>query len=169
MGAGINPLGWWRQSDRISALGAALEERIRIGQQMERDLADLQLSLDRERQLRVSAEVLSVERRAEVERLVADNKSLRTELQGVLEERMRSLDALNVRLMTERVEEKAPDMEQFKKTEQLGQVALHAIGRVRQMSHDMDAALLTRLHPRFKKVEGAIMNETMKTEEPAAS
>jgi len=130
----------------------------------ERDMERLNTDLARERAARISAEVLAVERRSEVERLIAELAAVRGDLQRITEDRLKSLDALNVKLMTERVEEKPPDMRQFKASEE---TARSAISRVRQMHRDVDMAVLAKLHPRFavvakhmgEGVAGAVMNE----------
>jgi hypothetical protein len=139
----------------------------------ERDMERLNADLVRERSARISAETLAVERRAEVERLVSEVAAVRADLQRITEDRLRSLDALNVKLMTDRVEEKPPDMSQYRENEGL---AKRAISRVRQLHRDMDIAVLTKLHPRFAgvaehvnagaQVAGAVMNEVQG--EPAA-
>jgi hypothetical protein len=89
---------------------------------------------------------------------------------------MKSLDALNVKLMSDRVEEKPPDMEQYKRSQEA--LGINAVRQVRKIHHDMDAALLMWGHPGFKgaadrlaraagKVSGAVMNEVMGGAEPA--
>jgi hypothetical protein len=155
----MNLWRWLRQSDTVDHLTVALEESIRQHSEAVRTATWLRSDLDRERELRISAETLAVERRAEVERLISELSSVREELSRLVADRMKSLDALNVSLMTERVEEKPPDMAQYKKTmESLG---ANAVRQMRQIHRQADAAVLTKLHPHFAKAAGAVMNETM--------
>ena len=148
-----------RQSDRIDSMTTALEIQIRESNEREREREALQSELDRERRARITAETLSVERRAEVDRLIGELAAVREDLRRITDERLKSLDALNVNLMTARVEEKPPDMAQYKKS--MEAMGVNAVRRMKQIHHGMDAALLTKLHPRFAKVTGAVMNETM--------
>ena len=154
----MNPWRHLRQSDRIDALTQALEIQVRESQQHEREREDLERDLQRERAGRITAETLSVERRAEVERVIVERDAVREDLRRITDERLKSLDALNVKLMTERVEEKPPDMAQFKAAQQLGMNAVH---RMKEIHRKMDTALLTKMHPRFQKANGAVMNEAM--------
>jgi hypothetical protein len=140
----------------------AVEQQVRL----RNDAQQLSNAMDadrvNERARRISAETLAVERRAEVERLISELSGVRTELTAVMAERLKSLDSLNVKLMTERTEEKPPDMAQYKKS--LEALGTNAVRQMRHIHHSMDAAILTKMHPRFAKVAGAVMNETMETQ-----
>jgi hypothetical protein len=155
----MNLWRWLRQSDRIDALTEAIEIQVRESQERDREREQLESDLSRERAGRISAETLSVERRAEVERLIDELKGVRSELNGIVTERLKSLDSLNVKLMAERAEEKPPDMAQYKKS--LEDMGINAVRQMRKIHHGMDAAILTKMHPRFAKAAGAPMNESM--------
>lgn len=140
-----------RQSDRIAAIEAALQERITELRLFQENLESAERQLDRERAQRIAAEAVAAERRAEVERLVAEVAAQREQTRSVMADRLKSLDALNLKLMESRAEEKAPDMSQYKRSEEAAGRAIHTMERVRQMSAAMDNALLTKLHPKFQK------------------
>lgn len=95
---------------------------------------------------RVATEALAAERRAENERLIDQLREMREDLRRVLEERLKSLDSLNTRLMTPRVEDKPPDPATFKRSE-MAELGRAAIGHVRMASRQMDEKFLSAKFP----------------------
>ena len=154
----MNLWRWLRQSGRIETMADALESEVRSRMESERASVVLRAELESERVRRITAETLAVERRAEVERLVAELATVRGDHNRMIEERMKSLDSLNVKLMTERVPEVPPDMAQFKRDPS---AAVHAIRQIQKIHHDVDAAVLKKMHPKFGGISGAVMNQVM--------
>jgi len=140
-----------RQTDRIAALERALQEKISHERSMEAAMNDCERRYEIELTRRISAEAISGERRAEVERLVLELSDSRDQFKALMSERLRSLDALNLKLMEPRAEEKPPDMAQFRRSEDTAAGAVRSMQNLRKMSADMDMALLTQLHPAFKR------------------
>lgn len=159
-------MSFWPFSE-IAALKKVLgeEAHARVVAEDRLERAEKELGIERER--RISAEALGAERRAEVERLVKMNEELRASQAKVLEERVRSLDALNVKLMTERAPEHMPNMEEMHKFA-VPKERLQVVNQARNNMRLVDEAILKMMHPAFahlkaklpkpESAEGVVMN-----------
>ena len=114
------------------------------------NLSEVENILDRERTQRIAAETLSVERRQEVERLRGELIDMREEVKHVTTLHLKSVDAVNLKLMQPRAEEVPPDMEKFKQAaEARATVVTQAVRRIRDMHQAVDNAVIAKLHPKF--------------------
>ena len=147
---------WLRQSDEIEMLELALDAQTKLKREAEAASKEIATQLDVERSRRIAYESIATERRAELDRQIAQFKEMQEAYETMLRDRMKSLDSLNVKLMETRTEAPPPDLKQFRVAEQ---AATQAVRKIRQSNSQVDIALLTKLHPRFQKVAGAVMNE----------
>lgn len=145
--------------------GEALEAEVRAHEETKTQLRERAQSLETERVRRIAAETIASERREEIDRLMQQCRELREDLARVNADRLRSLDALNVKLMREPVPEQPPDMEKWKASSHVAQIA-NVVAAARRNEHMADMALLNKLHPAFRKV--LPMDESVPTEEPIA-
>lgn len=124
---------WTRNRILLGALAEA--ERARIA--MEEELRSLRSTIEVERAKRIAAESVSSERLAEILRLRTDLQSAGEREQN----RMKSLDLLNVKLMESKAEPPPPDIKQF---------ALQQVERlkdtIRSQNKAVDLALLTKFY-----------------------
>ena len=165
---------WWRKLrnlDRVEVLTEELQsstrQYINLNDEYERTARDL----EREREKRIAAETLAGERAKEVERMREEIAYLRAQNDRVIAERLKSLDAINVKLMEARVEPPPPDFEKMRQDRAtLAQehpavqaAAANMINRVRQTHHQMDLAILGALHPQALGKRTAVrpINETV--------
>ena len=139
------------REERATTLDAALQAKISECRQLTESLDDAERVLEREQTRRIAAESIAEERRAEIERMTVELKEQREQLKIVMSERLKSLDALNLKLMESRIEEKPPNMEQFKRSEESAHSAIQTMRRIRESNMAMDMALITRLHPNFQR------------------
>jgi hypothetical protein len=72
----------------------------------------------------------------------------------IVSERIKSVDALNVKLMRDNAPEVAPDMSQYKATEKKHQI----ITDMRAQSRAMDMLMLQKTHPHLFR-NRVVMNE----------
>ena len=160
-------MNWWhrfRNLDRVEALEQALREQVGECQSLAELLRQAESSLELVQSRRVGAEALAVERQTEIDRQREEINFLRTEVERVLSERLKSLDILNQKLMEPRTEAPPPDMAQFRQQQQILQGA-QAIRRIHDFDRAIDGALLSKLHPKFEKPKGVPMDETVPTAE----
>jgi hypothetical protein len=133
------------------SLRASLLEKMREARSLGEELADTRRALDREQSLRIGAEAIAAERKVEIERLLAQLSEANAGFKTVISERLKSLDAINLKLMEPRPEEKIPDINLFKREAQQ-EVFSQTVQRVRQMHRDIDRAVIAKLHPKFSNV-----------------
>lgn len=132
----------WRVERDLANQAAELSTRQKL--EAESRLAHVSAELELERTRRISAEAVSFERKAEVERLIAEVERL----QSLLNERAKSLDALNLKLMETKTAEPTPDIKQYTEMAVKKQT-MQAITQIRDLHRQMDSAILTKLHPKF--------------------
>lgn len=146
----MNVWRWLRNLDRINTLiNTGLEFNRQIDALTETN-DQLSIDLSRERDRRIAAETLAAERSKRIDFLADEVRYLREQAERIIGERLKSLDALNVRLMEPRVEPPPPDLKQFRPSpEQIErmQANVHAVRRARDAHRAMDMALLGALHP----------------------
>lgn len=148
----------WRAERDLANEAASLSVRQKI--EAESRLAHVSAELELERTRRISAEAVAVERKAEVERLIAEVERL----QSVLTERAKSLDALNLKLMETKTPEPLPDIKQFNP---VAKQAMQAITQIKDIHRQMDWQILTKLHPKFANL-GNSRNMNAPQEEPVS-
>lgn len=134
-------------------LAENLREEIQVGYNLRREL-----EISKARQ--ISAEAISSERKAECLRLIEELRLSREALQSALGERLRSLDSLNIRLLSPKSSE-TPDLAAFKALQEkayesgasrgASQAVLGAVQSLKSQARSIDKALLETLHPRFKR------------------
>lgn len=137
---------FFRAVSRARQLQEELEGEVRQRIAVEDQLEQVNRALDVERTFRIAAETVASERRGEIDRLHEELKDVRSCLASVTQSRMESLDALNVRLMKERVEPPPPDMAQFRVLQEVQK-------SVRAKHREVDMAILSQLHPKFAKAK----------------
>lgn len=140
--------GSFRDLQNLTATQAeALESEIRVHEETKELLHERVLSLESERIRRIAAETVASERREEIDRLVTQHREMREDLSRVNAERLKSVDAINIKLMREGVVEPPPDMEKYKTTPRAqspqGRIAMHLNGK---FAND----LLRTHHPSFQ-------------------
>jgi hypothetical protein len=145
---------WVRQQDDLDALQDMLEEKIRSERAMTEFTAGLRQELELERVKRIGAEALAGERVREIDRLEEMLTHARESVDRVMGERLKSLDALNVRLMEPRVEVPAPDMTQFRREVAAG-MAEDVLQGVRTLHRKMDMAIVEK----FARPKGGLRAE----------
>lgn len=145
---------WLRNLDRIDALTKKALELNR-----ERDaFADSSIKFQEQVALeygrRVSAETLSAERLQRISSLTDEVRYLREQSERIIGERLKSLDALNLKLMEPRVEPPPPDPKQFRRDRNADpaemarlQANVSAVKRAREMDRAVDMLLLGKLNP----------------------
>lgn len=157
----------FRDMERLSQTQAtALEQEVRAHEDTKRNLEVKSVSLDAERARRLAAETVAAERREEIDRLITQNREQRETLDTIMQDRLKSLDSINLRLLEPRTAEPTPDLEKYRKmarTEAVHQI----ISETRARSHAVDMAVIEKLHPAFAK--RVTMNQPVTaSEEPAA-
>lgn len=135
---------------------SALETEIRTHEDTKQQLHERIVALESERVRRIAAETVASERREEIDRLATQYREIREDLSRVNAERLKSVDALNVKLMREGVPELPPDMEKLRRHAADGAM-MKVVQSARQNDRIVDRLLLERLHPAFKK--GVTVNE----------
>lgn len=141
---------WWgrlRRTRELEALEIGLEETVRRCREAEQELADTEKELKLEWARRIGAEALAGERKAEVERLISELSDARAATERLMSDRLRSLDAVNIRLLEPRVEPPPPDPKIFDDArERLAQVGgvMQAVQRIRNIHHQVDQALVDK-------------------------
>lgn len=140
--------GAFRDLQNLAATQAeALESEIRAHEETKTLLHDRVLSLEAERIRRIAAETVASERREEIDRLVMQHREMREDLARVNSERLKSVDAINIKLMREGVVEPPPDMDKYKTAPraqtQQGRTAAHLNGK-------FATDLLRTHHPSFQ-------------------
>ena len=169
---------WWRRLlnlDRVEVLTAELQHSTRHCLNLTDERDKLAAALEREKEKRIAAETLSAERARELDRMREEIAYLRTQNASVLAERLKSLDAINVKLMEPRVEPPPPDFEKLRQEraargeDPVQAAAAHMIDRVRQTHRQMDLAILGALHPQALGRRAAVrpVNEPMAPTMPA--
>lgn len=131
---------------RVSEL--SLQDFAHAESVLKRNVETLQAELTLERTRRVAAESIAVERTTQIDRLTEQEREVRAELSRLISERIRSVDAVNVKLMADRAPEAAPDMTQFKA---LNKAKEQIVQQVREVHRRVDRAVLEKLHPRFRR------------------
>lgn len=144
------------QAQNIEDLTAKLTEEVVTHEATKQDLQERIRALESERTRRIAAESIASERRGEIERLTAQYYELREDLTRVLAERIKSVDALNVKLMRESVPEPAPDLAQFQAKQKNDH--MNPVMAARENERLMSWALIEKLHPTFAK-RRATLNE----------
>lgn len=124
----------------------ALRDEIRGHEASISELEITQTTMESERIRRIAAETVAAERREEIGRLLTQNRELREDLSRVSAERIRSVDAINLKLMEQRTPEVAPDMTKYSATEKL---KTQLMSDVRMKHQAIDMAVLQKLHPKF--------------------
>ncbi len=126
----------------------SLTEEVRAHESTKRDLEMRTLQAESERSRRLSAETVAAERREEIDRLLAQNQSLRDDFVTLSNERLKSLDNINVKLLEPRAAEPTPDLAAFqnKVREKIG---MQVVSKMRTQERALDLALLRKLHPNF--------------------
>jgi hypothetical protein len=135
--------------DRSQTQAEAMESEVREHAQCRADLDTARADLDRERVRRIAAETVAVERAKELDRVIQMCSNYREDLARVNAERLKSLDALNVKLMRESAPEPPPDMEKYR-TQGTGEDRSTQVRKVMEAHRKMDLAILSQLHPAFK-------------------
>lgn len=125
----------------------ALENEVRDHEQKKRDLVLSATQLEAERFRRIAAESISSERREEITRILDQNRAYRESLESLTSERIKSLDALNVKLMEAKAPEPTPDITQFNAALK---VKTQMVQQIRDRHNAIDMAVLTKLHPKFQ-------------------
>jgi hypothetical protein len=141
------PWSYHKLVERRDALQKALEAEIARAAQLVSEAQTLQANLQVERAHRVAAESISVARGDEIQRLLSELQESRQSERSIRDERMKSLDTLNLRLMESRVEAPPPDMSQYHAAAKL---KTQMIDDIRRRDRAMDMLLLQRYHPAFK-------------------
>lgn len=122
------------------ALETVTREKLDLGYKLE----TAQGLLEVERARRIGFETIASERRAEMDRLIDQAASLRMDLTRIFTERVKSLDALNVKLMESKAPETPPDMGQFNPVEK---VKMQLVNGVREAHRAMDQAIISKYYP----------------------
>lgn len=122
----------------------ALEAEIRTHEDTKLALHEQVIGHEAERHRRISAEVMASERREEIERLITQNRELREDLARVNADRIKSVDAVNVKLMRDSVPEVLPDMEKYKLP-----VKDRQSMKPSQLNNQAAIGLLRQHHPQF--------------------
>jgi hypothetical protein len=159
----------WRGFDRIEVLNVALAEQIRELTAAQGQRLDAEAELERERIRRIGAEAIAGEKSARIDELQEEIKFLREEYRNIVSERLKSLDALNIRLTEPLKEGPPPDPATFKRpVDELAALGGRAVQQMRALHHQMDYAILGTLHPKFgdlaqkkpvlQEPEGVLMN-----------
>jgi hypothetical protein len=134
--------------NRAESLQRALETEIEHTSQLESALNAIQSDLQVERAHRIAAESVSSERGAEIQRLLGEVADSRQTERSIRDERLKSLDTLNLKLMESRVEAPPPDLAQFHAATKLKN---QLVDDIRKRDRAMDILLLEKFHPAFKK------------------
>ena len=138
--------------ERSDVLSKALETEIAHSSQLEKALNAIQSDLQIERAHRIAAESISSERGAEIQRLLTEVADSRQTERAIRDERMKSLDTLNLKLMESRAEAPPPDMAQFKAAMKL---KTQLVDDIRRNSRAIDLAIIEKLTKPKKPVNGA--------------
>jgi hypothetical protein len=160
-------LRWFRAFRDIEAqvdgCNEALRIEIRGHDAVKQELATTHTALELERTRRISAESIASERRQEIDRLLDQANHMREDISRVTVERLRSVDALNLKLMETKVAEIPPDITKYSiAAKQKSQL----VDNMHKTHRDMDWAILRGLHPNFKK--RVTLNEPTTPDEVAA-
>ncbi len=131
----------------IETQSESLESEVRAHETTKNALEVANIALDSERARRISSDTVAAERREEIDRLLVHNRELMEQSHSIMSDRLKSLDALNLRLMDTRTVEKTPDLAAHQALDKLKNNVLQGI---REKENAMDRALLTRFHPSFK-------------------
>lgn len=121
----------------------------------EREIDTLNNAFTTETHRRVAAETVASSLNAELTRLREDYHQLQSDYRALTTERLKSVDALNVRLMEPRVADTPPDFGKLK-MEAVGKVRDQVVNRVRKLNRDMDLAMLAHMHPGFSHLKDVL-------------
>ncbi len=146
----------------IETQSESLESEVRAHETTKNALEVANIALDSERARRVSADTVAAERREEIDRLLIHNRELMDQSHSIMSDRLKSLDALNLRLMDTRTVEQTPDLAKHQAFEKL---KVNVLQDIRAKERAMDFALVDH----FRKPR-ITMNEspTPPAEETAA-
>lgn len=144
---------WWRRFrniDRVDVLTEEIQRVSRESVELRADYDSLLRDLDRERDRRIGAETVAKSHEQVIEYWKGEVVRLHEQNAAILSERLKSLDALNVRLMEPRVETPPPDLSQYKRmTSEQSDRALSAIRQFRQANDSIDRAIFQKHYPQF--------------------
>ena len=120
-------------------LRAEVEARIAT----ERELESANSAFQVEQARRISAEAIAAERQAEIERLLASTREMRDDLVRVTGERIKSVDAINLKLMEAKIPEQPVDFKLHHSAtlKPLSQL----VTNIRQAHHAVDMALIEKM------------------------
>ena len=147
---------WWRRFRNLDKVQVLAEELAQLSRDY-RDLQPVRDHLDRESIRRAGAEAIAAERLRTIDRMEAENTRLNAINERILSERLKSLDAINTRLMEPRVEAPPPDIRQYR--EALEKAATEAghkrtsqmVEEARKLHRTMDMAILDKFYSRSGK------------------
>jgi hypothetical protein len=152
---------WWRRFrnlDRVAVLTEELSAVTLHRDEIAATNSRLQTRLEVVQSARLSAESLASERLRFIDRLEKENDRLVKVNEQILSDRLKSLDAINLKLMEPRTETPPPvDIKQYaaalEATSQ--QRARHQmVDETRKMHRAMDTAILQKFYPSFAKKAG---------------
>lgn len=161
----LRHFAFFREMETLSEVQArSVEEEIRSHEHTKLLLISSDERGQSEHARRVSAETVASERREEIERLMSQIREYRDDLRRLTDERIKSLDSLNLKLMEPRALEPTPDLEKYKRDAAVA--TMHQVVRdTRKKSNEIDMAVINKLHPKFKANPRVTMNETPEVSE----
>ena len=139
-------------SEEVTALHQTLVKCAGGEDGLRRENERLSHQLEIEKTKRVASDSVAAERLEEIGRLREDMSAMREQYQAAISERIRSVDAVNVKLMTTSAPE-PPHIDEYraKMEDAKVEVVKDTLAKMKQRDRAMDMALLTTLHPNFKK------------------
>src|ERR1700744_534754 len=156
---------WWRRFrniDRVEVLTQELQISARDNAELTRINEKLRDTLDRAHERLTMIKTVAEEGAKNVDKLEREIERLREQNDRIVSERLKSLDAMNVRLMEPRVEPPPPDIQQFSRPSQQLDGGIQAVEKMRKINRMMDIELLGKLHPSF----GNLARRGVPTNEP---
>ena len=160
---------WSGRTDRLAAIEEAVETgkkalqlEVDNNRSLEAKIFQLEHSLEIERTKRIAAESIAVERKSEIERFLEELRSSRKDLRTLQGERLRSLDALNLKLVSPSLDDSAEVARFRAQRERKEPVEMHQVpqgvpssgspfSRARSDSRTMDLKLLEILEASSRK------------------
>lgn len=137
---------WQSRADEYES---ALRDSVSANLAVERELESSQAQFQVEQSRRISAEAIASERQHEIDRLLSSLSDFRADLRSVTSERIKSVDAINLKLMEAKIPEQPVDFTQHHPA--VMKTRTQGITDIRNKYYQIDMAILEQQQKGFPK------------------
>ena len=154
---------WFREIEEAAgsrdSVIESLREEVRLNESLKTVLDRANTMNLAETARRVAAEAIASERRTEIDRMLDTIREMREDLKAITGERLRSIDAINLKLMEAKTPEPLPDMDKYKvRPENLNGNRGSLINDIRAKYRQIDMEILKEARKGFPNRRRLTMN-----------